>query len=236
MKDDIDPRYNLKGWSMKHRLAVVFSALVLLLGLGAANAVAATALPTHASSHTAPHVKEHAAVANQGAAFCSQNGSGYCLNRNQCGGFGAKIIMWYHDFDNCEDFVPSVLNAMCNYGKVSSTCPFTVGSGLNNRYLNQYIVAIQSQSNGGECVATTSGGLGTVGACPNGLGNGGANGSIFVWTNNRYVINRYWSNYNYSIGEANAPSWMCSPGSVGQQVLLYDDTGSAGICQWNYGL
>jgi hypothetical protein len=47
------------------------------------------------------------------------------------------------------------------------------------------------------------------------------------------VVDRYWSDYNYSIGESNAPAWMCSLG-VSEPVSLGSSSGNAGTCQWFY--
>jgi hypothetical protein len=110
-----------------------------------------------------------------------------------------------------------------------------VGSGLNTRYQGQPIVEIQAYNESNTCLGTSSGGQGVLVACPNVYGQGGGTGTVFVWNSSDYVINRHWSDYNYSIGEHNQTSWMCSPGVQGDLVILYDDSGTSGICQWSYG-
>lgn len=218
---------------MRHRLAVILNA-VLLLTLGFTTAASAvTARPAGHPMHAVTHARVPAASAPElNGVMCALNGTGYCLNRNHCGsGSGTSVIVWPQS-DTCEDFEPQVLASMCNKGFVTETCPFTEGSGLNSRYYNSPIVELYAYGEN-ECVATTGSGLGVLGTCPDSAGIGGSNGTIFVYNSADYVINRYWSDNNYSIGEYDQPAWMCSPGVEGDQVILDDDAGSAGTCQWS---
>ncbi len=224
---------------MRFRYVLLAAASTLALAAGAvAPSAAQASVRPAAVAQAAPAPVASPAMVSM--TVCAQSGSGYCLNRSQCAkGSGTSVLVWANDHDNCEDFEGIVLDQMCNKGLVTSTCPFTVGSGLNNQYVGQPIVYFQAYDEADECLATNAGGQGILGTCPSFSGNGGANGTIFIWKaygpNPDYVINRYWSDYNYSIGEYDAPSWMCSPGSQGKSVLLYDDTGTAGSCQWADG-
>lgn len=223
---------------MRHRIAIACSTLVLLLGLGATGAAdAATAGSASGSLHAAAHAKLPAASAGAAAtvpfAQCAGSGSGLCLNRKQCGSTnGTQVIMWAQDFDNCEDFAEAHVSNMCGNGKVTSNCPFTSGSGLNNRYINDPIIALVAYNEQGKCLATDSNGNGVLGTCPDSSGNGGSDGTIFVVSSTNYVVNRFWSDANFALGEYDAPAWMCSPGTQGVQVILNEGTGNAGYCQW----
>jgi hypothetical protein len=187
------------------RCRYVLLAVASTLALGAA-AVAPAAAQASARSGAVVQAQAPAvSPASVPMTVCAQSGSGYCLNRSQCHtGNGTSVLVWANDHDNCEDFQGIVLGHMCNKGFVTRTCPFTVGSGLNDRYVGQPIVLFQAYNEANECLATNGGGQGILGACPSFSGTGGANGTIFVWTaygpNPNYVINRYWSDYNYSIG------------------------------------
>lgn len=224
------------------RTWIVIMAAGFLLSLGGLGVTGAQAASTRPAVTTSNGTQSHAVTQAKAPAarrvlvdstWCAQSGAGYCLNRSQCAtASGTHVIMWVLDYDNCEDFLP-IPTVMCGEGNVTQTCPFTVGSGLNARYAGSKIWYIKAYNESNECLATSSGGLGILGSCPDRNGNGGSNGVIFVQNAAGYMVNRYWSDYNYSLGEYNAPSWMCSPGSQGHQVLLYDDTGTAGACQWD---
>lgn len=231
---------------MKHRLAVVLGAVALVLGLGAitgtsAVAGASTWLPVGAP--TGVHVLRagHNPVKSGHVpeALCNLSNPSLCLNRNQCGsGANTVIIGWTHDLDNCEDSYWFQLSLMCGNGVVTGTCPFAVGSGLNSRYAGDPIVAIGWYDAGG-CVAANPNGstVGVTGTCPDPYGNGGSNGSIFVYNtknNADYMINRYWSDYFYQHGDgANNPSGLCTDG-FGNPVLLGNEVQPlpSGICQF----
>ena len=236
---------------MIRRLVLAFSALMLLAGLGTASAASAMAAGSqgrtvHAAHtvHAAPMVRAKAPAAARpaaqpgarrvtpavSAAVCDDSGTGLCLNRSGCG--TTTVISFAHDFDSCEDFKPVQLSSMCGSGLVTSTCPFTVGSGLNNRYLNAIIVVWKSTATG-LCVDTDNNGGGSLGTCPGLDGQGGATGTTFVWNGSHYVVSRFWSNFNFSLGAANTPAWMCSRGAP-VQITVDSGSGNAGTCQWQY--
>lgn len=215
---------------IRHVLLTIVSVLALGAGAVAPSAAAQASVGSPAVTQAKAHTTARPLTNDYNV--CAQNGSGYCLDRNQCGtASGTHVIMWVRDTRTCIDF-EAIGSLTCGSGVVTQTCPFTVGSGLNSRYAGSKIWYFETYQSGTKCLATDGGGGGILGTCPDRSGNGGSNGTIFVQNSAGYVVNRYWSDYNYSIGESNSPSWMCSPGSQGQQVLLYDDTGSAGSCQW----
>jgi hypothetical protein len=222
---------------MRHRIAIACSMLVLLLGLGATGAAAAaTAGSAGGSLNAVAHAKPPAASAGAAATvdpiFCAGTGSGLCLNRKSCHStVGTQVIMWAHDFDSCEDFGQVELSTMCGGGSVTSTCPFTVGSGLNTTFLGYPIEAIKAY-NEGKCLATDSNGNGVLGTCPDSSGNGGSNGTIVIFANNEHVVSRYWSDANFALGEYDTPAYTCSPGTQGVQVILNAATATTGYCQW----
>lgn len=124
------------------------------------------------------------------------------------------------------------LSHMCGSGRVTETCPFTLGSGLNTHYFNDSIVAVSLP---GGCLALGS----VVGKCPDSSGNGGGNGTIDVLaatgTMHGYLPNRYGSDANYSKHEYNQPAWFCSPGDSSAhkgQLLLLKSSAPAATCQW----
>ncbi len=136
------------------------------------------------------------------------------------------------------------LSEMCNNGHVTHTCPFAVGSGLNNHYYNDEIVqfvylgstkAFQCLGNQG---ATYYGGLQP---CNTLNGQDGGLGTVFIInvkggggiTN--FVESKYWSNYNYTNRKLyNHPNWLCVSDDAYIQ-LAYNPTPAGNTCQWQSG-
>jgi hypothetical protein len=170
-----------------------------------------------------------------------------CLNR-QGGGvvFGTHILGWSCDDPN-DDFQRFQLDRMCNNGWVSSTCPFNVGSGLNNLYLNSAIVREERSEpppgTFGLCVGSTQGFSGAIYTnCPRTDGScsvytGECWGTIMVLPQVKccdfardggdvsYTVDRYWTN------QTNAKRWQCVY-ARGNQVTLASGSGDAGYCEW----
>jgi hypothetical protein len=146
-------------------------------------------------------------------------------NNDENAGAPIKMYQVYKDNDPVEAFTYEGLTGMCNGGFVSSTCPFTVGSGLNTEFEGDPIVQIFYYGNG-DCVATSGSGEAVLGTCANLSGSGGSDGVIDVLNgepagssncyelNYCYVANRYWFDRQGS-------GWMWGGnGANGTQVYL----------------
>lgn len=140
-----------------------------------------------------------------------------------------------------QNFYINPLSDMCGHGRVTSTCPFTVGSGLNNRYINDGIVQFVYEGNfySGilKCLGNgKNGGVeGALQTCNNVTGTGGGDGTVFILNSNGYTENRYWSDNNYTALKAyDDPSWLCIDGSVLNLDSGNSETHDNGACVW-YG-
>jgi hypothetical protein len=129
-----------------------------------------------------------AAFAAAPITLCDDNGLGYCLNRG--GGCtnnqnsGCSIIAYTNDFDNNEYANYQNLNLCSGGDTVTTNCPFTVGTGLNDDNVGDQIVqiAMYNVSNGNAygCVGDNGTRYTTLVGCNGGNGSGGGVGSIFV--------------------------------------------------------
>lgn len=161
-----------------------------------------------------------------------------CLNRYRGEtGLGTAVVGYFADYDLNERFQFQLLGGMCGGGHVTSTCPFTVGTGLNNHYIKDEIVQIRDYATGycvgndyfdntktdeEKCNATsgTGGGEGTV-FIHNVAGGGGTPG---------YIESRYWSD------RYKRPAWLCSNGypSDPRPITTNSTADFGGGCQWKY--
>lgn len=168
--------------------------------------------------------------------YGTKNGQS-CLNRYRGETGEAAVVGYSADFDTNENFQFQQLSHMCSGGYVSSTCPFTVGTGLNNRYLNDMVVQIKDLSTG-KCLGNYSfdGTEGAEEKCSDAYGNSGAAGTIFIWNvtggggTRGYTESRYWSN------QYRQPAWLCYPGypTDARTVYLNSRADFGGACQWKY--
>jgi hypothetical protein len=119
-------------------------------------------------------------------------------------------------------------------GTVTHTCPFQLGSGLNDAYFGHSIVQFYYRSHSTTCVGTdTSSGLAINRSCNNvNNGTGGGTGTVFILNTFqnpfRYdAINLYWTGqFNNNV------NFMCSNGaSNGASISL---SHSAGTCGGNF--
>lgn len=181
-------------------------------GLASLAVVGGVALTTPAHGATFPEI-------------CGNDGTGYCMN---AWGGGPQVAMYYGGVTN-DAYATEDINP-CNStpaNRVTPTCPFTVGSGMNSKLLNDTILRIRNQ-NDGLCVGTDGSGFGLEGACGDGNANGAANGVIMVkvltGTGGWWLVDRYWSNH---VGNV---EYVTSPGAVGYLVEM--DVGTR-ITEWN---
>lgn len=156
---------------------------------------------------------------------CENSTTGLCLTT----GSKSQIVTIKHTSATKAQFVG--LSRMCNSGHVTSTCGFTVGSGLNTRYKGDLIIAIKLAN--GKCLAQSS----SQGTCPNSQGNGGATGTVLVLaatgSNHGYLVSRYSSDLNFSQHKYNHPEWVCSQSAtVAAKTLVWKDSAPAATCQW----
>jgi hypothetical protein len=130
-------------------------------------------------------------------------GNTWCVNREGGGtGNGTDIISWYMDDPN-NDFTTANTN-WCNQGRVTTTCPFTVGSGLNNRYAGDPIITVEDYDNG-KVVAAPGANAGNFNLF---LESNGSIGDIDILTAYQDFVNLAASNYNYTHGGGyNRPAW-----------------------------
>jgi hypothetical protein len=163
-----------------------------------------------------------------GSAMCTfGTSSTACINRNG-GGYtsGTKVIGWYKDSDNNENFYGVLLTSWCNSGYVTETCPFTVGSGLNARYNGDPIVSLDTSNN--QCVgANSTWDAAVLGGC---VPNGGA----FVESNVNgvFLISVGVSNHWYGVvGTYNAPYWLVWDGAFGDPLDFIAEAINSWTCQ-----
>jgi hypothetical protein len=121
--------------------------LVLAAVLAAGAAGFAAAVPASASASVTPTV--HASAVTPAAAgaveLCDHESTVLCMAGHD--GAGGLIT--------AKPFATGVAEAVkitpdtneCTNGRVTANCPFTVGSGLNTKYFNDFIVQIQNANN-----------------------------------------------------------------------------------------
>lgn len=155
-----------------------------------------------------------------GAAICSfATSSTACINRNS-GGYtsGTKVIGWHEDSDSNENFYAVPLTSWCNGGKVTETCPFTVGSDLNSRYDGDPIISLDTTNN--QCVGADSSWSNAV------LGGCVPDGGAFVESNanGEFLISVGVSDHWYGdTGDVNIPYWLAWDGDYGSQLTFIGD-------------
>ena len=175
-----------------------------------------TVAATQASAVTQPEV-------------CHDLGNNTARCWNNWGGANGAVNMYNPGVTN-DAFQLQLINP-CNSNPpdtVTPTCPFTVGSGMNNRYLGNFIFRVKD-ANSGFCVGTTGDGSGWEGACGNANAAGAANGVIMVQGNGAfYYVNRYWSNHD------GTPEGAVDTGCLGCNLLLRQNAGN-GLTAWDHG-
>jgi hypothetical protein len=207
------------------RSSLVFAGLCTLGVLSATPAFASSAPPA-----VATHIGGETCVNNSDTGTPCLNT--YQDNKNN----GATIRVWQTGTTLDNQWTYDPLTNMCGSGKVTSTCPFTVGSGLNTQFLGDRIIKIISYY--GKCLASSSGGAAVEGNCPDLFGTGGdigtiqvldeQNGSINCFTSYYcYVVNRYWSNYHLTAQQ------VCTSGFLNGSSIYLDY--AYGNCGTNYG-
>jgi hypothetical protein len=130
------------------------------------------------------------------------------------------VIAYTKDFDGNEDFQATQLG-WCSGGVVTSTCPFTVGSGLNNKYYGDEIVSIYSTSTG-EAIGTSN--YDTAILAGTGVPIGGA--FVISRANGDFLIDVGVSNYWYAHdgGVGNDPYWLVWQPQTNGQQLVFDNS------------
>jgi hypothetical protein len=231
--------------SRKPRRLVTLVSLLMLAGLLSAGQYLGT--PPAGASSSRPAVPATRVVPAQApiSEVCTDQGAkSLCANRNAGGhSAGTYVIAWSAGDPN-DDFAFFYLTGMCNAGKVSADleCPFTPNKGLNATYKGRSIVEIYNWDTG-LCVADSGSGSGAtvLDKCPDGNGNGGADGTIFTLSNatqtsgkppTTYVVNRYWSDFSgEGGGNGTKARWLCP---IGKGLFLIENNpqGLAGSCQW----
>jgi len=231
--------------SRKPRRFVGLVSLLMLTGLLCAGQYIGTSAAGASSSLAAvPAARVVPAQALISQICTPQGAHALCMNRNGGGHSpGTYVIAWSANDPN-DDFAFFYLTGMCNAGKVSADleCPFTPNKGLNAKYNGHSIVEIYNWDTG-LCVADSGTGSGAtvLDKCPDGNGNGGADGTIFTLSNatqtsgkppTTYVVNRYWSDFSgEGGGNGTTPKWLCT---IGKGLFLIENNpqGLAGPCQW----
>lgn len=125
---------------------------------------------------------------------CAQNGAGLCVNAWS----GGPAVSTFPRGAQNNAFHEDLIDPCNSGGRVTHTCPFTLGSGMNDQMFG-YLTIRLHDLNSGLCVGTTSGGSGWEGGCGNANASGAANGVIMVrdpsGQGGFWLIDRYWSNY-----------------------------------------
>lgn len=187
-------------------IAAIIAALAVVLGLGAAPALAAGPLV---------------------AQFCQTSNGGYCLNN--WNGSNQAVKMYQGGVGN-EDFVAENVPGRCG-GKVTSTCPFA-NKAFDSRYGGFPIVQLVYEPDG-RCLGTqsTANSSAYLGGCNNtSSGTGGADGTIFV-DHDGYLINLFWTNKGQFGDNA---ACMSGNASNGGSITLDLET-SSGCPKWAIG-
>lgn len=170
-----------------------------------------------------------------------EDGYSLCMNRYQGGtGSGTKIISYNCGFTNADNYFFSESIGRCGSGYVTSTCPFTVGSGMNADNEGDYIYQFEAinWSNGATqgCLGDNGIGNAVLLSCNSqSNGSGGGIGTVFVqgtgyqgeeWTTpSGGWANPYESDGAYSGGYDEYLEGLQDPGYKGQ---LYTNTPFAG--------
>jgi hypothetical protein len=156
------------------------------LRIAAAVAAAGLALGVVAVASPASAVQDQ--VCNHADSQCLNSWNGMVA--------GHDVRMYNSGVANNE-FVLVTVNRCNAQGTVSHTCPFTLGSGLNDLYYGNSVYQIWTGGVGSSnlCVGTRGNGTGVLSTCNNTCsGQGGANGTLFVGVG-ATLINVYWTNY-----------------------------------------
>ena len=113
--------------------------------------------------------------------ICEQGGVGLCLNDWNGGGSGNAVKMGQNGWSH-QNFGAVFLSQACGAGRVTHTCPFAVGSGMNDAMFDDIIVAIQYNPIPSLCVGSGQNTRGAVlVACPTTqTGTGGGWGVLQV--------------------------------------------------------
>ncbi len=144
------------------------------------------------------------------------DGNGLALNRKAgCTGQGCTIITYTNDGDNNEYFWLEAMDACGGSAAVSSTCPFTVGSGMNSGNEGDTILeAVGYSTSTGDvlgCVGTSSNSsyYGILTQCNYlSTGQGGGPGTMFVYGGaggqipDANLASRLWSDNYYADGNS----------------------------------
>jgi len=153
------------------------------------------------------------------------NADSRCINN--WNGSNTIINMYYQGASN-NDFTLQLIDP-CNSNPpdtVTGTCPFNVGSGMNNRYLGHFIFRVHD-SHSGLCVGTAGQGEGWEGSCGTSTGAGARIGVILVQgVGACYYVSKYWSN------QFNTPAGWRSPGVVGANLITWQNAGN-GLTAWD---
>jgi hypothetical protein len=212
--------------------ATAAAALAALLAAFSTPAGAAPAASTSTSQQITLIAAQHAQATQLSNIVVSYTGP--AMNRSGCGTRvnppQTPVISWKPDRDACEDAKIVQLTSMCGHGTVTSNCPFTIGLGLNNRYINRPIVAVQWYNEAATCLASDPSGFAVLGACPSLSGTGGSNGTIYIWSSSGYLVSRMWADY-YHNGN---PYWLCLDGGpIGDKLITDGVVAVSGDCQWD---
>lgn len=209
------------------KFIIILGSLLLLAGLAAIPATGAAASPS-AHAVSAVHAGVTPLISTGWNNWCDAS-DGECLSAKSCGtGHGTEIVEWYYQ-GTCNPVEPQTVNLCSGGDEVTSTCPFAVGSGMNNLELGKTIFQVNVSSDGSDhsagCIGNDgSGNLASVAAietCNNSSGSGGSDGTIFVYGSDPQLggpswISRYWSDTDYTEGYGyGAPSIqeLCGAGA-----------------------
>jgi hypothetical protein len=156
------------------------------------------------------------------------NFNGYCLNRWGGGTANNTPIIAYPLVSNgLNEHFGFVNTTRCGTGKVTSICPFVVGSGFNAKFINNQIQQIKDFDTG-KCLGSSvyEQQLGTT--SPAALVPCGSADTYFVHNNvsatKNFVEDISWTNLNGKV------HWLCDVGNK-HPVTLFGTTGGAS-CQW----
>lgn len=201
-------------------LTACVSLVSISLGGGVVSANAMSGLQTPRQSFL---VNNTDPCTNEGACMCSGKGTTACLHDNGDG----NVWTWRKaNLSTPGDYVIPVVTTVCSSGAVTSTCPFTAGSGLNTKYHGASIIWLKMNNGKGSCVAGTNPEVAVLRSCGNSV-----YGDAWVSAASNSYVNVAVTNYWYGVtGTANSYD-LCWDGTYGDQaaVTLY----ASSACQWS---
>lgn len=162
-----------------------------------------------------PAVAAHASAPN---VICDLGSPVLCANRAGGGTSTGTHVIGYADDRDSNEYFDADVDSICSGGyKVTSTCPFTVGSGMNTQLQGDWIFRLEAYTPAGDligCIGGENGGQGAIIAPCN-----GSTTEVFVGASGHLLDNQWASDKFYAAGGP-FPAGLGVTGSSGSQMTL----------------